>query len=323
LFNLMQLHAAVKGPVQELIDAIEELIEDLTTDLQELDFNFQQRTNEHNALVIALEQDIRDAESDVARMDDTINELLIPRRSQIKTRIAAITDNMDFNRKTLAEDTLLREQEHADYELQIEEFNEAIAAVDEALALLQSLSNPSASLIQIRNFSAAVNRISMKSWNRVRNGPIVKALVQLALKQNFSDQGVLGQIVGALNEFRNDIVDAVNAATLAESEAQADYEARVVQLDLEYAEFQAQLNDANIDLTATIEKIEECTDFLNQRELDRKQYVAQLNLENETYVQETEIYTDLKNEYLRELAVSEQAHTLVTSAEFGDSVNFK
>jgi hypothetical protein len=45
-------------------------------------------------------------------------------------------------------------------------------------------------------------------------------------------------------------------------------------------------------------------------------------LENETYVQETEIYTDLKNEYLRELAVSEQAFNLVNNADFGSSVDF-
>lgn len=57
---------------------------------------------------------------------------------------------------------------------------------------------------------------------------------------------------------------------------------------------------------------------MNQRELDRKQYVAQLNLENETYVQETEIYTDLKNEYLRELAVSEQALGLVEGVDFSN-----
>jgi predicted phage tail protein len=320
MLNFVQLHTAVKGPIDELLAAIEELIEDLNNDLQELEFDFQTRTNEHNAMVVALEQDIRDAESDIARMDDTINELLIPRRSQIKARIAAITDNMDFNRQTLAEETLVREQDHEAYELQIEEFNEAIAAVDEALALLSTLSNPS--LMQIKKFKSTISRISKKTFSNVKQGPMIQALLQLALNQNFSDQGVLGQIVNALNEFRNEVVDAVNAATLAESEAQAEYEERVVQLDLEYAEFQAQVNDANIDLTATIEKIDECTAFLNQRELDRKQYVAQLNLENETYVQETEIYTDLKNEYLHELAVSEQAFNLVNNADFGSSVDF-
>jgi len=46
-----------------------------------------------------------------------------------------------------------------------------------------------------------------------------------------------------------------------------------------------------------------------------------LELENETYANEVDIYTNLKNEYLRELAASEQGLSVVTSADFGSSVN--
>jgi hypothetical protein len=42
------------GAVQELIDAIEELNNDLEEGIETLDFNFKQRTNEHNSLVIQL-----------------------------------------------------------------------------------------------------------------------------------------------------------------------------------------------------------------------------------------------------------------------------
>jgi hypothetical protein len=92
----------------------------------------------------------------------------------------------------------------------------------------------------------------------------------------------------------------------------------VDQLDAEYTEFQRQIARATLDLTATQNKIEESNNFRNQREEDRKLNVAQLELEQETYAQETEIYTDLKNEYLRELAVSEQAFSLVESADFSN-----
>jgi hypothetical protein len=43
------------GPVQELIEAIEELINDLNEGLEQLEFDFTVRTNEHNALVIEFE----------------------------------------------------------------------------------------------------------------------------------------------------------------------------------------------------------------------------------------------------------------------------
>lgn len=62
LLHLVELHSMAGGAVQELIDAIEELINDLQEGLEKLDFDFQVRTNEHNSLVIGYEQDIQDAE---------------------------------------------------------------------------------------------------------------------------------------------------------------------------------------------------------------------------------------------------------------------
>lgn len=56
------MHSQAKGAVEELVDAIEELISDLDTALEELEFDFQYRTNTHNSDVIALTQNIQDAE---------------------------------------------------------------------------------------------------------------------------------------------------------------------------------------------------------------------------------------------------------------------
>jgi len=63
-----------------LLDAIEELLSDLNNALEELEFNFNVRTNEHNALVTELEQDIQDATIDIDRAEDLLNNLLFPRR---------------------------------------------------------------------------------------------------------------------------------------------------------------------------------------------------------------------------------------------------
>lgn len=53
LLTLAELHSAVGGPVEELLSAIEELIADLSEELNELDFNFQSRTNEHFSLTVS------------------------------------------------------------------------------------------------------------------------------------------------------------------------------------------------------------------------------------------------------------------------------
>lgn len=80
---------------------------------------------------------------------------------------------------------------------------------------------------------------------------MIKALIALAAEQNFSDQGIIGQIVNALNEFRNAVVDAINDATAQEAVNVAEFEERIQQLDDEYAEFQKQINRVNVDVTAT------------------------------------------------------------------------
>lgn len=56
---------------------------------------------------------------------------------------------MEYNRKTREESIHLREQEHLDYIRQVEEDNEALDAVDDALNLLASLTSPTLSLLQL------------------------------------------------------------------------------------------------------------------------------------------------------------------------------
>ena len=86
------------GPVGELIEAIEELVHDLTEGLENLDFDFQRRTNEHNSEVVALNQAIQDADIDVSRSEDVIDNLLVPRRDQLVSRIDNLVENQDNNR---------------------------------------------------------------------------------------------------------------------------------------------------------------------------------------------------------------------------------
>jgi len=46
---------------------------------------------------------------------------------------------------------------------------------------------------------------------------MLTALLSLASQQNFSDQGVLGEIVNQLQDFRTEVVDAINRLTADEN----------------------------------------------------------------------------------------------------------
>ncbi|CAK94469.1 unnamed protein product (macronuclear) [Paramecium tetraurelia] len=308
LLHLVELHSMAGGPVQELIDAIEELINDLEEELEDLEFNFKVRTNEHNALVVGLEQDIQDAVIDVNNTQDTLDNLLYPRRAQIQSKIDSVIGYQEDNRKNYDEAILVREQEHEAFEAQVAELNDATASVDDALALLASLTNPS--LLQIRRFQNTLKNIENKIRSRSRMAPMIKALINLASNQNFSNQDVLKNIVDALNEFRNAVPKKLKTLLITKL--------TLNQLDEEYSEFQRQINRATVDLTATNEKIDSLTEFRDQRAADQKQYTAELELENNTYAEETDIYTNTKNEFTRELGVSEQALALVQSVDFSN-----
>lgn len=80
---------------------------------------------------------------------------------------------------------MVRDQEHEAYEAQVEELNGATASVDEALALLESLSNPS--LVQVKKFQNSLKKIESKISKRGQFTPMIKALVSLASNQNFAD----------------------------------------------------------------------------------------------------------------------------------------
>lgn len=105
------------------------------------------------------------------------------------------------------------------------EYNDATASVDEALNLLGSLTNPS--MLQVKKFQNSLKKIEQKIKNKTKMAPFVKALISLASNQNFSDQSVLGTIVNALNEFRNQIVDAMNALTAQEAENELAFQERI------------------------------------------------------------------------------------------------
>jgi hypothetical protein len=53
---MISLHSLSKGPVDELIKAIDDLIADLNSELEELEQNYSLRTDEHNREVITLTQ---------------------------------------------------------------------------------------------------------------------------------------------------------------------------------------------------------------------------------------------------------------------------
>jgi hypothetical protein len=59
--NLAELHMMAKGPLDELVAAIEDTVTDLSNKREKRDAAYVKRTNEHNAEVSRLEGEIANA----------------------------------------------------------------------------------------------------------------------------------------------------------------------------------------------------------------------------------------------------------------------
>ncbi|CAD8128391.1 unnamed protein product [Paramecium sonneborni] len=121
ILQLAQLHAHTGGVLQDLVGANEEMIQQMQDEL----------TNEHNSLSLLYTQEVQ-------RSVITLENLLYPRREQLMGQIQQLIDNQEFNKKTVDEGTLIKEQEHEAFETQVAGLNDAVGATVDALNLLST-----------------------------------------------------------------------------------------------------------------------------------------------------------------------------------------
>jgi chromosome segregation ATPase len=86
---------------------------------------------------------LEDADRDIFNANDMIDNVLFPTRDRLTNTLRQLRANIDQNRKTLRDETSIREREHRVFEAKIAEHNEALSAIDECLGLLSQLGNPS------------------------------------------------------------------------------------------------------------------------------------------------------------------------------------
>lgn len=66
MLGLAEMHAKAGGPLDQLVDAIEEVVEDLDNKLNKAHADFDKRTAEYEAEVSRIQKLINNAASDIA-----------------------------------------------------------------------------------------------------------------------------------------------------------------------------------------------------------------------------------------------------------------
>lgn len=88
--NLAELHIAAGGPIDGLVEAIEEVVSDIEHKLDGAHADFDKRTNEHNQEVRRLTDLINEASRNIADTQELINNVLIPQRDQLNEEITEL-----------------------------------------------------------------------------------------------------------------------------------------------------------------------------------------------------------------------------------------
>ncbi|KAM3139590.1 Trichocyst matrix protein T1-B [Paramecium bursaria] len=318
ILNYAELHLQTGGILQELVQAIDNLIDDLEEELGLVHAAYHRRTDQHNREVTRLEQEIQDKERELFNAHDFYDNVLIPQRDRFATQLEQLEQNIALNRQSLIEETHQREVDHDDFEAKAAEHNEAIEAIDEALTLLSQLGTPS--LVQVKKIQKNIQRIQNSLKRHATFQTIIKALLQIASDSNFADQGALKQIVTAFNDLRVQLVNSLNVATADEAQAQSDFVARVNQLNAEHSDFQRQVVVKTAEIDANAAKIEYTLQLIDDLTDDLAGLNAQLDAENDDFAAATDVYNGLVAEYNKELNVSRQAQDLLNQPRFQEYV---
>jgi vacuolar-type H+-ATPase subunit I/STV1 len=158
ILSLAEMHTLAEGPIDDLVVAIEAIVSDLEAKLVSAEEEFDERTQSHNAEVRTLTDLINEAERNIADTQALIENVLVPQRNQLTEEIATLYRLIDETKAYITQTTTDRESAHSSFLERVEEHNEGIAAIQEALGVLDQL-NEETSLIQLKKLHKSVEKI--------------------------------------------------------------------------------------------------------------------------------------------------------------------
>jgi chromosome segregation ATPase len=103
---------------------------------------------------------INEATKNIADSEELIANVLIPQRDQLTTQIADLERRIEETKVHITTQTENRAVSHSEFLVRIEESNEAIAVLDEALKVLAQLEEGNASLLQVKRVHKTMEKVS-------------------------------------------------------------------------------------------------------------------------------------------------------------------
>jgi len=316
ILGLAELHLMSQGPVEELEEAIDALISDIDEKIAANDEQYNERSLQNQSENTRLSGLISEAEVSISNTENILNNILYPNLEQLQERLAGFHAEVEENNAYVAKITFEREENHAAYEARVQEHNDALSAVDECLEILSHFGGSSAlSLIQTKKIQGSIKKVT-KSLKRGINQSLIKALASLATSE-FADSSAILNVVHALEDVKQGILDALELEHTNEAESVAHYNEEVAERESDNRRLAREINLTNGEVDATERRIAEKETFLAIRQQDLRNFTAELEAENEAFEEATHFYEDVRTELEREQSVAHDALSLVKNAGFG------
>jgi len=150
MLTLAELHMMSEGPVDELNEALEALIEDIQEKIEDNDASYNERSLQNQSEVTRLEGLISDTEVQISNANNILENILYPALEELQSTLASENNSVDENNEYVNTITAQREADHEVYETNVAEQNDALSAIDECLDILGQLSGGNISLIQTK-----------------------------------------------------------------------------------------------------------------------------------------------------------------------------
>lgn len=236
LINLSQI--STENDYDSLYDALDALLSDFEQKFKTQQELYEEAERLYKSAITNYESKIESLEITLADLQQDLNNNLEPEYTQIQEELETLQERIEKIQQQIIDFTNIRNKEKTENDKRNKDLTDALEAIDETLELLQSLASEnsenveSVSLIQNKKQSLfqVKNRLQKKLGN-IRNSfeykPIIEALTQITLNDDYVDQTILRKVTDLLQEIRNEFNEMSYSIQQQEEQAQINFESTI------------------------------------------------------------------------------------------------
>lgn len=90
-----------QGPIESLVEAINDVVDDLHQKLEQAQTEFDERTNQHDSTVRKLDDLVLRSQNDIATTQEHITNVLTPQQEQLTEDIANLEQHIEDTTKEI------------------------------------------------------------------------------------------------------------------------------------------------------------------------------------------------------------------------------